>query len=91
MGISAGKISVVPNGIELEALPLRQAARRELGLGEDDVTVGFVGRLNAQKYPELLIESFGRVARQFPRAKMVIVGDGPLAEQAPDRSLASCD
>ena len=79
LGIPPRKLSVVPNGIELEALPTRESACRELGLDPRDVTVGFVGRLNSQKYPELLVESFGRVADRFPRSRLVIVGDGPLA------------
>ena len=81
MGIPAGKLSVVPNGIEFDVLPARQGARRELGLGAEDVTVGFVGRLNSQKYPELLVQAFSSIARRFPQARLVIIGDGPLASQ----------
>ncbi len=87
IGIPQRKLSVVPNGIELEPLPTRQSARYKLGLYAEQVTVGFVGRLTSQKNPELLIESFCRVAEQFPFVRLVIVGDGPLAPRV--RSLVA--
>lgn len=39
-----------------------------------------VARLDAQKNHKRLIESFAIVSRQFPDAKLVIVGDGELQE-----------
>jgi glycosyltransferase involved in cell wall biosynthesis len=87
LGIPSHKLAVVPNAIEIEPLPTRQAARQKLGLDDKQVTVGFVGRLTSQKNPELLIESFSRVAERFPHARLVVVGDGPLAPQV--RSLVA--
>jgi glycosyltransferase involved in cell wall biosynthesis len=81
LGIPSHKLRVVPNGIEPEPLPSRERARRDLGINDERVIVGFVGRLTAQKNPQLLIESFARLAWRFPQADLVIVGDGPLAPQ----------
>jgi glycosyltransferase involved in cell wall biosynthesis len=79
IGIPASKLTVVPNGIDPEPLPSRGQARHQLGLDPDSVIVGFVGRLTSQKNPQLLIETFSRVAERFPAARLVMVGDGPLA------------
>ncbi len=87
LGISAQKLSLVPNGIEPESLPTRDQVRCELGLDADRLTVGFVGRFTPQKNPELLIDAFARVADQFPEARLVMVGDGPLAPRV--RSLVA--
>ena len=57
----------------------------ELGVDDDDVVVGIVGRLVAEKgYPEL----FDAVARLGPRCVLVVVGpDDPEKADALDRAL----
>lgn len=54
------------------------AARRELGLRPDDFAVGTVTRLHDSKGNEYLIEAARRVIDERPRAKFVLVGEGPL-------------
>ena len=77
LGISQTKISVVANGIDsFRRLP-RAVARAQLGLSEAAFVVGFVGRLDDQKHPELAIEVADRLMRDTP-IEMCIIGDGPL-------------
>lgn len=40
----------------------------------------FVGRLVEKKAPHLLILAFERVAKYFPKAELIIIGDGPLKD-----------
>jgi glycosyltransferase involved in cell wall biosynthesis len=70
---------LVANGIELGAQPDRSAARRLLSPAADDIIIGFVGRLVPQKNPLRALEAF--VKLNHPTAKLVMIGDGPLAER----------
>jgi glycosyltransferase involved in cell wall biosynthesis len=55
--------------------PERRAARRQLGLGEDDVCLLFLGRLLVQcKGLDLLVGGFALAARDTPRLRLVIAG-----------------
>lgn len=83
LGIPDSKIAVIENGITIrndaDVARDRATARDALGLSDDRVVIGFVGRLVAQKSPELAVETFARVKRSHGNAHFVLVGDGPLA------------
>lgn len=57
------------------------AMRRALGIPEEAVVIGAVGRLSAQKQPEYLLNLVNRVARMVPEAclHVLYIGDGELA------------
>ncbi|HGE72539.1 TPA: glycosyltransferase family 1 protein [Candidatus Poribacteria bacterium] len=72
---------VIPNPINIEKfarLPPREVARKELFLNAKDFVILCVGRLDVEKGLEYLIQAFSNVIRECPRAKLIIVGDGPL-------------
>ena len=77
LGIAAGRIRVLPNGVDLDlfAPRPRETARRELGLGAEGIVVLSVGQLVPAKAFELVI----RAVAQIPEATLVMVGDGPEA------------
>jgi glycosyltransferase involved in cell wall biosynthesis len=52
--------------------------RARLGCGPDAVLVGSVGRLVEQKDYPTQLSAFARAAREEPRLRMVLAGDGPL-------------
>jgi glycosyltransferase involved in cell wall biosynthesis len=58
-----------------------------MGVTDDAIVVGFVGRLVEQKAPEVLIEAFAATARMESRVRLALVGNGPL--EAPMRALAA--
>jgi glycosyltransferase involved in cell wall biosynthesis len=72
---------VVPNGIDLRRFrPLRRlAARRALGLDPDAPTAVCVGRLAPLKGQDQLLDAWPAVLAQVPDARLVLVGDGPMA------------
>ncbi len=78
MGIGAGKLASVINGVPGYQGPGRRAARRKLGLRDGDIAIGFVGRLAPQKAPDRLIDAFSDMAASAPDARLVISGEGPL-------------
>jgi glycosyltransferase involved in cell wall biosynthesis len=73
--LPAGRVHVVPNCVTPGGpLPDRAAARARLGWPADAFVVVCVARLAAQKDPLGLV----RAALGLPRARVVLVGDGPL-------------
>ncbi|MDG1277533.1 MAG: glycosyltransferase family 4 protein [Algoriphagus sp.] len=58
--------------------PNKEAARRDLGLEEEDEVLLFLGNLTAQKRPDRFIEVVQKLSQTRPNLKALIVGDGPL-------------
>lgn len=78
-------VDVLVHGIDLDAVQAlraeRGAVRRELGIGDDEVVVGTVANLRAQKGYDTLLQAARRVVDQAPSTRFVAVGQGPLANQ----------
>ena len=75
------RVTVMARGVDTERFHPRHrddALRREWGLGDDDLAVLFVGRVAAEKNIRLAIRAFEAIERQNPRARFIVVGDGPL-------------
>ena len=80
-GYAANKIVVVPNGRDLSVFrpgTERQRARRDLGLASAAPVVGVIGRLEPQKGHAYLLEAWPAVTREFPQARLLVVGEGSL-------------
>jgi len=71
------RIDVIHNGINTEVFcPALDGAamRRELGIPEEHLVVGHVGRITPWKGQHFLIEAFAQIAREKPNATLLIVG-----------------
>lgn len=79
------RTSVVLNGIDLERFAAAErkapSLRHELGLSEDAVLIGHVGRFTTQKNHRLLVEIFADLASRVGDAALILVGTGPLREE----------
>jgi glycosyltransferase involved in cell wall biosynthesis len=84
-GCNPSRVFTVLNGIDAAAYRRdrtgRDAARRELGLGEADIAIGAMGRLSSQKRFDLLLQASARLRATHPRIRLVVAGAGPLREQ----------
>jgi glycosyltransferase involved in cell wall biosynthesis len=58
-----------------------QSVRRDLDLAEDAIVIGNVGRFSAQKNPLDWVRVAARVGQACPKARFLLVGDGPLRSQ----------
>jgi glycosyltransferase involved in cell wall biosynthesis len=74
----AEKLVHIGNGIDVGRFrkdPLARArVRRELGIGDDERVVGFVGRLVEEKGLLELLEAATMIVRRVPRVRFVFVG-----------------
>lgn len=95
--VPAERVRVIWNGAPLEEFaPVPRAralaVRRDLGLADDHLVVGSVGRLSAQKGHRHLLDALAPVCAARPQARLLLVGDGdeerPLRDQAARRGLA---
>jgi alpha-1,6-mannosyltransferase len=76
-------IDIVPLGVELgEFGPDRRDAqlREKLGLSEEQPLLVYVGRLDGEKKPDLVVEAFRRLPPSLG-AKLVLIGEGPLKDE----------
>lgn len=73
-------VEVVPLGVEVgEFGPTRRdmRLRARLGLGDQQPLLMYVGRLDGEKKPHVVVEAFRRLPRQLG-AKLALLGEGPL-------------
>ncbi|HLK10102.1 MAG TPA: glycosyltransferase [Candidatus Binatia bacterium] len=88
--VARGKIVVVPNGIDVSALPPfaldRRVARAAVGFDPERRLVTQVGRLTPQKDHPTFLRAAALVARSRPDVDFLVVGEG--AERAALEALA---
>lgn len=63
----------------------RQSARKELGLSDDCLAVGHVGRLCEQKNQTRLVDIFKEILKERPDAHLFMVGRGHLEDAINER------
>jgi len=82
-GIRVERLVVVDNGIDTDRFTPGDSGilRRQLGIDEDTVVIGTVGRLSKEKAHGILFEAVRKCKDSLGRVHVVCVGDGPLREE----------
>jgi glycosyltransferase involved in cell wall biosynthesis len=89
--IPEGRVRLIWNGAPLDEFapverPRALAVRRDLGIPDEALVVGAVGRLSEQKGHRYLLDAAAAVLARRPSVRVLLVGDGdldvPLREQA---------
>ena len=83
-GYPAEKVIAIPNGVHLERVRparMREEVRLELGIGPAVPLIGTVGRLSPVKGHAHFLEAARLILQREPRARFLVVGDGPLRDQ----------
>ncbi|MGN1277738.1 MAG: glycosyltransferase [Floccifex sp.] len=79
----AGKVAIfktVINTDDNQFQPeLRNKCREEFGL-EDNLVIGHIGRLTAQKNTLFILDIFAKILKIEEKAKLLIIGDGDLRD-----------
>jgi glycosyltransferase involved in cell wall biosynthesis len=77
-GVSAKKITVIPNGLETAALAFdpaaRERARAQFGIAPDTYVIGALGRIDENKRVELTVEAAAPMLGE--RCKILVIGRG---------------
>ncbi|MFL6856057.1 MAG: glycosyltransferase [Sphingomicrobium sp.] len=85
--LGVADVDVVPLGVELgQFSPAKRnpALRRKLGLSNEQPLLIYVGRLDAEKRPQVVVEAFRRLPPSLGAA-LLLIGDGPLRDQFTER------
>jgi len=81
IGIPRDRIRVIPNAVRFDVFdPQRiskRPARQKLGISDQDIVLGFVGRLNRIKGVDLLIKTMPLLLQHSPRYLLLLAGEGP--------------
>ena len=72
LGMPTGRLTYVPNGVDVEYF-----TPGEVPIRQREPLILHVGRLVSDKDQMTLLRAFARVLEEFPLAKLRIVGDGP--------------
>ena len=81
--LGIGEVDVVPLGVEIGDFgPSRRdpGLRAKLGLADGQPLLIYVGRLDGEKKPDVVVEAFRRLPRELG-AKLVLLGEGPLKQE----------
>jgi PEP-CTERM/exosortase A-associated glycosyltransferase len=84
-GIPADKIMVSPNGVDLDMFgdppPRDEALAAGLGIAADDDVIGFIGSFYDYEGLDDLIAAMPLLIAHRPKAKLLLVGGGPMEAQ----------
>lgn len=79
-GIEPGKITVIPNAVDIDKFSVGGKAdpelKMKLGLGTSRV-LGFIGSFYAYEGLDLLLDALPFILKQMPDVKVLLVGGGP--------------
>lgn len=82
------KINIIGTGIDIDRFSKDNFKEKDIielkkkyGIKEDDFVIGSVSRIAKEKSIDRLIETFKDVLKKVPKAKLLIVGDGPDKEE----------
>jgi glycosyltransferase involved in cell wall biosynthesis len=79
------KYEVINNGVNIHESQghkvTRSQVKAKLGIDENDLVIGTVGRLSEEKGHKYLIEAFAKLIKDYPNARLLIVGEGELRKE----------
>ena len=81
-------VHIIPTGIEVDRFYREKYnkldisdLKKSLKIKPDEKVILFVGRLGKEKCVDVLLEGQKNISKAFPKCKLVIIGDGPDAEE----------
>jgi phosphatidylinositol alpha-mannosyltransferase len=71
-----GEYTIIPNGVDIDRFSTATPAPPR---GDGSFNILFVGRLEPRKGAKFLLRAMPRILREVPRARLVVVGSGPMS------------
>ena len=85
------ELNVINNAIDLKKFEFnentRKALREELGIKDDTLIIGHVGRFMKQKNHEFLVEVFNEVYKKNQNTLLILIGQGPLLSEIKQKAI----
>ena len=92
-GIDPDKITVSPNGVDLDLFgdppPRDDMLAAKLGLAADDAVIGYIGSFYDYEGIDDLIAAMPALVAEQPRARLLLVGGGPMEAALKAQAAAS--
>lgn len=80
LGFAASRAQVIPNGFDTDSFApdssTAERIKRELGVGDDEVLIGLIGRYHPMKDHRTFLSAAALLARRFPAARFLLAGTG---------------
>lgn len=90
----SGKVHVMPNAIDTARFAYRPDARStlrsELGIGNETLVIGHVGRFMFQKNHSFLLEVFSALHKRHPDSVLLLIGEGELESAVRQKAKELC-
>jgi glycosyltransferase involved in cell wall biosynthesis len=88
-----GELRVVPLPTDAQAFSpnvgMRETCRREMGLPQDALAIGYAGKLVEEKGLRTLWKAFAHLARECPNVHLVLAGGGPLKSELQESAVSA--
>jgi glycosyltransferase involved in cell wall biosynthesis len=91
-GVPRGKISMISSPTEMSRFDasqyacVRKSNREAWSITDCHTVLMFVGALVARKGVANLIDAFDKLTRDFPKVRLIVVGDGPMRAELESRA-----
>ncbi len=87
--VAKGKVTILPNAVDPKKYEFnaekRKEIRTQLGITEDTICIGHVGRFYPEKNHHFLLDVFIEYHKIKTKSKLLLVGNGPLQEEIENR------
>ena len=84
-----GKVYLLNNAIDLDKFKynedIKKSKREELGIDQDALVIGHIGRFVQQKNHTFLIDIFNEITRLNDKAVLLLAGQGPLMDETKEK------
>lgn len=85
-----GNVYLLNNAIDLDKFKynetLRKKKRKELGIKDDTLVIGHIGRFVVQKNHDYLIDIFNEIHKKNNNSVLLLAGQGPLMEEIKNKA-----
>ncbi len=84
LGVPPGRVNLFHNGVDTDVFQARASGeklRQLINLDGQAVLVGFVGRLEHDKGPDLFLRAAGRIHELQPTTHFAVVGNGSMQKE----------
>ena len=85
-----GTVYLLNNAIDLDKFKyskkIGKEKRKELGINDDTLVIGHIGRFVAPKNHRLILNIFDEFHKERPNSKLLLIGQGPLMKEIEEQT-----